>query len=240
MIPGTYDFTVHRSSPVSIPLAFTSATTGDPINFTGFIQAGAPATVTVAGDLADSLANPITFPPLLYAGVVNTGGLDTHYYTPDGEVNDPNAQPGDYYDIQISDTGGPFGIAAGLTYYSEGVVAALWQVTNLPEGTTDPATIDWTNSGVFGSTGDPVVTTAPAVPARSFTAQVRDNADSPVLLSFTVTSSDLEGGLLDLTATAADTARIPTRDARWDLIDYTGAVWLEGICKLRRKISVLP
>ena len=35
MIPGTYDLTIYRDSPVSIPLAFTSVSTGEAVPLTG-------------------------------------------------------------------------------------------------------------------------------------------------------------------------------------------------------------
>ena len=70
-----------------------------------------------------------------------------------------------------------------------------------------------------------------------FVAQVRDDKNSPLLLDLTVTDTDLDGGVITLSATAADTAYLPLRDTRWDIIDATDQMWVRGVASIVDKIS---
>lgn len=70
-----------------------------------------------------------------------------------------------------------------------------------------------------------------------FVAQVRDDRNSPLLLDLTVTDTDLANGVITLSATAADTAYLPIRDTRWDIIDATDLMWVRGTATITDKIS---
>jgi hypothetical protein len=74
--------------------------------------------------------------------------------------------------------------------------------------------------------------------ASPFTAQVRDNSRSPVLVTLTVTDVDLENGVLTLTTTPEQTVNLPVgRDARWDLKDSSGYIYMYGTATLSNIIT---
>lgn len=80
-------------------------------------------------------------------------------------------------------------------------------------------------------TGDPIDMTG-----RTFTSQVRDRSKGPILLDMTVTEVDLENGTIDLSWTPEDTASLPTRRARWGVVDDTGVYWVDDYVDLKAQI----
>ncbi len=70
-----------------------------------------------------------------------------------------------------------------------------------------------------------------------FTAQIRDTPKGPVILSFDIEDTDLDNGEILLTAETSATLSLPIRQARWDLLDALGTLWIEGYANLKPKIS---
>ena len=80
------------------------------------------------------------------------------------------------------------------------------------------------------ATGDPIDLTG-----RTFTAQIRGKSGSPLILDITVTPTDLENGIVDLSWTAADTDRLPAITASWGLIDDVNQLWIEDTVTIKTK-----
>lgn len=86
---------------------------------------------------------------------------------------------------------------------------------------------------VSTTTGDPVSLTG----LTPFAAEVREAPGKPVLVSFTVTETDLVNGLLTLEVDAAGTSGIKVCAAKWDLIDKDKRVWISGDVTFKSRIS---
>lgn len=69
-----------------------------------------------------------------------------------------------------------------------------------------------------------------------FIAQIRQRAKAPLILELTVTDTDLANGVIEISATAAQTAPVQPGDYEWGLRDAQDNPYLEGKVTFKRFI----
>jgi hypothetical protein len=72
-----------------------------------------------------------------------------------------------------------------------------------------------------------------------FVAHVRERSRGPLILALTVTDTNLSGGVLTITADAADTEDLRLCNAYWDLLDADGNRYVKGRADIVPIISQL-
>lgn len=70
-----------------------------------------------------------------------------------------------------------------------------------------------------------------------FRAQVRRKPGSPLLFSFTVADTDLANGILDVSVDLTENTDLRDQRARWDLMDATGEIYVEGVVIIEGAIT---
>jgi hypothetical protein len=71
---------------------------------------------------------------------------------------------------------------------------------------------------------------------KTFIAQARARSGGPLLLDMTVTGTNLAGGQITLSWTAADTAALRPARVQWGLLDSDDIYWIDDVCIIKGKI----
>lgn len=92
-------------------------------------------------------------------------------------------------------------------------------------GTADSTALTFTDTA-----GDPI-----DLSGKTFTAQVRKSHPGDVVLEITVANTNLAGGVITLSWTAALTRNLLAGDYLWGLLDSDDILWIEDTCTIKTK-----